>query len=85
LVKGFIQFIIKNPYLFWVSSQAPDVNIFLIVGIDFSKKNLTIKSIPGVKKSANPILVSLSGFYDTIFHTMLIFGGLNFLVIKILS
>jgi len=34
-----------------------------------------------VQKSANAILVSVSGFYDTIFHTMLIFGGLNFLVI----
>jgi hypothetical protein len=38
-----------------------------------------------VKKSGNPVLASLSGFYDAIFHRLGISVSLNFLVIKILS
>ena len=39
-VKPFSGFITKDPYLFCVSGQGWVVNIFLIDGIEFSKKNL---------------------------------------------
>jgi hypothetical protein len=42
-IKPFSGFITKNPYLFCVSGQGWVVNNFLIVGIEFSKKNLSKK------------------------------------------